>query len=274
MSNKCQDEKKNISWESFPDTQTDPDIACIRSDPALREEFLQNEQSHILRLAGHILHRPVTRSDDEWSVALFSISQAIDSYDEDKGNFWGYAAVVMRNRLTDLYRTNARHFPEISAGPEVFNGEVDEESPDFGLQCEVQSQLAHSDENLLRDEILALRDELESFGISFFDLAECSPKSKKTRWSCAQLVRAMFTPPPPLTEEMKKKKTLPIVKLIQRVKISRKLIDRYRKYLITASLILDGEYPGLGEYLSYIRQDIAERKEDFDHEACGTGTAG
>ncbi|MBQ7372283.1 MAG: hypothetical protein IJW67_10485 [Blautia sp.] len=260
MKENYQDSKNRTSRNFLMNTQTVEKIRLIKASPALREGFLQKEQTHILRLAAHILHRPVTINDDEWSVALLSVSQAIDSYDEEKGRFWGYAAIVMKNRLADLYRADARHFPEISTGPEVFDGEVDEDSPDFGLQCEIQSRLAHSEENPLRDEIFALQEELESFGISFFDLAACSPKSQKTRWNCAQLIRAMFTPPPPLTGEMRKKKTLPIKELIHRVKISRKLIDRYRKYLITASLILDGEYPGLSDYLSYVKQDISERE--------------
>ena len=273
MKEQSRNNKQHRSSGAPVSTPTDPDFRLIKSDPALREQFLLNEQRHILNLVARILQHPVTIHEDEWSVALYSVSQAIDSYDEKKGSFWGYAAIVMKSRLTDLYRSEARHFPELTAGPEIFDGEADEESPEFSLQCEVQSRLAHQEDSSLRDEILALQGELDHFGISFFDLAECSPKSQKTRLSCAQLVRAMFTPPPPLTNEMKRKKSLPIRELLQRVKASRKLIDRYRRYLIASSLILDGDYPGLASYLTYIKQDISEKEEEYRHEACRIGTA-
>ena len=221
-----------------------------------KNTFLHEEQMHILRLASRIVHKPLTYSDDEWSAALWAVSEAIDTYEEDKGDFWPYASLVMSSRLKDLYRRDARYAQEVTVRPEAFDGDVEEEDPDYLTQCEVQQHAGTQADTSLKDEILALQQELRPYGISFFDLAECSPKAEKTRLSCAQLVKAFFAPPPPLVEKLRKTGSLPVKELLSRVRISRKIVDRYRKYLITSALILDGDYPGLADYLDYIRKAL------------------
>ena len=84
--------------------------------------------------------------------------------------------------------------------------------------------------------------------ISFFDLAGNSPKAGKTKDTCVSILKAIFTPPP-LTESIKSNKSIPVKELSKRLKFSKKLTDRYRKYLIVSTLILDGDYPELSEYL-------------------------
>ena len=227
-------------------------------DPNKREVFLRDTQIYILRITSRLTNRSITTSDEEWSIALLAVSSALDSYDDSKGDFWPYAALVIKNRLTDWYRSNARLKAEISVRPEAFEGDVDEDDPDFNFQMEVREHIGVTTENTLKDEIEALQEELEDYGISFFDLAECSPRAEKTRKSCASLISSLFTPPPPLVPKMKKSRNLPIKEMLGRVKISRKIVDRYRKYLITSALILDGDYPGLADYLGYVREQIRE----------------
>ena len=221
-----------------------------------KDAFLKAEQLHILRLAQKITHKPLTTSDEEWSVALLAVLSALDSYNEEKGDFWPYAALVISSRLKDMYRSNARSSAEVPVRPEAFDGDVEEEDPDFSLQYEVQKHAAVTMDTSLRDEIEALQEELSAFGISFFDLAKSSPKAEKTRRSCADLVRAFFAPPPPLVENLRRSGVLPARELLSRSRVSRKIIDRYRKYLIASALILDGDYPGLADYLSYIKRSL------------------
>ncbi|MBQ1491974.1 MAG: hypothetical protein IIZ39_08430 [Blautia sp.] len=225
-------------------------------DKEERNQFLMREQNHILRLSAKILGHALSFSDDEWPIALGAVNEALDSYEPSKGDFWSYAALVIKSRLLDLGRGKARRAGEMSFSPEVFEGTVEEEDPDFGVQLAVQESLATSQENQLREEIMALSEELDVFGISFFDLAECSPKTAKTREGCAALIRSIFAPPPPLTDKLHKTHTLPVKEMLSRVKISRKIVDRYRKYVICGTLILEGDYPGLSEYISFVKQDL------------------
>ena len=226
------------------------------TDPDEKNRFLEHHRNRILRLTGRITGKLITESDEEWSAAFLAVSYALDTYLPAKGDFWPYVALVIRSQLGDYYRTQARHSAEVSMRPDVFEGNLEEEDPDFSVQAQVQSRIAHTADTSLRDEIIALQEELEAYDISFFDLAQCSPKAGKTRQICSELVGALFSPPPPLVPEMRRKKTLPVKKLLERAGATRKLADRYRKYLITSALILDGDYPGLAEYLDYIKKDL------------------
>ena len=215
------------------------------------DRFIRDEQQHILRLTGRVLKKHITESDDEYSIALMAVSEAVKTYDRTRGDFWSYAAFVIKSRETDYYRKNRRAGEnEIIVSPEAFGGDVEEDDPAKALQNDINQKTATETDTELKYEIEALGDKLEAYGISFFDLAECSPKAERSRKACALVLKAVFTPPP-LIDELIKSKTLPIKKILEREKVSRKLIDRHRKYLVTAALILKGDYPGIAEYIPF-----------------------
>lgn len=209
-----------------------------RMDRKERELFLDREQSRILRIASAAAKRSLTYGDDEWSEALWAVSRALDGYEERRGDFWPYAALVIRSRLRDYWRKEARYLPESPMDPE-----------------DMERIPASSEEGIpLREEIGALARELKEFGISFFDLAECSPRTGRTRKACAAAVRAMFFPTS-LMVRLRRSKKLPAGELMERCGLGRKLLERHRDYLIAAALILDGDYPALAEYLAFIREE-------------------
>ena len=77
-------------------------------DKGKKEAFLFDEQEHILRLTARILKRSVCDSDEEYSLALLAVSEAIDSFDDSKGAFWNYAALVIKRRIIDNMRKKWR----------------------------------------------------------------------------------------------------------------------------------------------------------------------
>ena len=68
---------------------------AAKASPSAKNRFLTDEARHILHLTARILKRTVSINDDEWSVALMAVSEAIDSYDQEKNDFWNYAALVV-----------------------------------------------------------------------------------------------------------------------------------------------------------------------------------
>ncbi len=225
-----------------------------RGSMEARNAFLTEEQYHVLHLTARILMRTVTMSDDEWSVALSAVSEAIDGYDEGRGHFWNYAALVMESRLRDHFRSKGRTEAELTVGPEYFSGEFDEDA-ECGLRIEIQEKTAAVVDTGLRDELDAFGDELNEYGIDLFDLPGQAPKASKTRDACARLILAFFEPPPPLTDELRRTHNLPVKGLMARTGLARKLIDKHRKYLIAAALIKDGDYPGMAEYLPAMTEE-------------------
>ena len=230
-----------------------------KGDPAKKDSFLAEEQVHILKLTSVILKKGITMSDDEYSVALIAASEAIDTYDPAKNSdFWSYAALVIRNRLADLYRRESRSL-EFAVSPHAFEGNAEADDPEFSISVEIKEKITVKSlgvNTALADEMKALEQELKEFGISYADLVSCSPKSKKTKAGCAEVLKLIFLPPP-LVEAVKRTKKLPVTEIQKKGKADRKLMERHRKYLIAATVILAGDYPKLSEYLKDIKPYVA-----------------
>ena len=144
------------------------------------------------------------------------------------------------------------------------DGDVDEEDP-TALQMEIrrkEAELSGSsaggspDKSAVRDEIEAVQELLQEYGFSFFDLADCSPKAEKTKKQCAQAVIALLEDPE-LFRRMRSTKALPTKEIIRVSGVSKKILERHRKYIIAAAEILNGEYPLLAEYMNYIRKALS-----------------
>lgn len=216
-------------------------------DERLREALIQRQERNILRIASRAKHRFVTKSDDEWSIALCAFSRAIDTYVPERGAFLPYAETLIKNSLIDAYRSEARRESEFSVPPEAFDGETDDdgENPVLGAVVQMSNR---AQDTRLKDEIAALGTQLKAFGFSFFDLTECSPSQQRTRLACAKAVRALLTRPEDI-EAMFRTRKLPMKNLVRFDGVSEKLLNRYRRYIIASIVILTGEYPILAAYI-------------------------
>ena len=193
----------------------------------------------LLACASRAVNHFVTEQDEEWSVTLQAFYEAAKGYDSTKGEFWPFASVIIRRRLTDWMRSVYRHREEEPA-------EIPETIPDKG---------SWPDQYTIKDEIEAIRGELEPYGFSFFDLAESSPKAQKSRKKCAKVI-AVLVKNKELFHTMKKTGTLPMKELIRQSGISGKVMEKHRRYIIAAAIILQGEYPLLSEYMHTVREEM------------------
>ena len=237
--------------------EMDREAVASKTDKNLRNDFIAESGSFIQRCAYRAVGHYVSRSDDEWSVALIAFDEAITRYDPEKGPFAAFAGLVIRRRMTDRLRAESKYAQEVSVEPYVLDGQTDEEPT--ALQLEVVRTSAQRAEQVrqssAKDEIEAMQGLLQGYGFSFFALAEASPKSEKTRRSCAQAVNTLLAVPG-LLEKLRSRHTLPIQELAAESAVSKKLLDRHRRYIIAAAEILDGDYPHLAEYLGYIRKAV------------------
>lgn len=221
-----------------------------------REQLILSQEQTILRTASSVCRRYVSRSDDEWSVALFAFSKAVDVYDEAKGNFLPFAQMLIRRDLIDWFRSQKNTLREVSVAPHVLEGGGEPEEDTEGVCLAVIRQSRDAGDHSLCDEIVAANEVLQDYGFRFFDLTECSPQQDKTRKECAIAIRLMLTDSD-LFEALTKSRKLPIKVLAAASGVSRKTLDRYRKYIIMAVLILDGDYPQLAEYLKFVREEAS-----------------
>ena len=224
--------------------------------PEAREKIISENEQIILRTASRFCRKFITHSDDEWSVSLCAFSRAIDIYTESKGDFLPFAQMLIKRSLTDYYRARANQKHEISVAPEIFEGNTEssdgENGSVEGTRLTVVQQCTQEYDNPLRMEILTANTMLQDYGFRFFDLVSCSPKQDRSRVECAAVVRAALKSSE-LCRKLKETKKLPVRDLCKVSGVSRKTIDRYRKYLIMAILILDDDYPYLSDYLRFIK---------------------
>lgn len=98
-------------------------------------------------------------------------------------------------------------------------------------------------------EIESLTEELSNFEISFFELAEVSPKSRKTKRLCFDAVNYIINNSE-LVDIIMNKHILPIKEITDNIKLNRKAIERHRKYMITAVIAITQDYPAIAEYFN------------------------
>lgn len=188
--------------------------------------------------------------DDELSIGLMAFVEAIKSYEKSKGSFLSFAQNVIKRRIIDYYRKERKHSNVISM-TEVM-GEYDEDSTvDLSLQQSLQEYSDKEISEYRRLEIEELKKELASWDISFFELAEASPKAEKTRKAYKDIVRFILSQEE-LVDFIKIKKYLPIAEIQKGTGIPRKKIERARKYVLAVVIINTGDYQYLRDYVDML----------------------
>lgn len=226
------------------------------ADPCLREDLIGAHEGLILRTAAVVSRRYVSKSDDEWSVALGAFSRAVDAYAPEKGDFLPFAQLLIRRALVDYFRTQRRYRQELAVAPHVLAGEgAPDEDPEGAYSAVVRESRERS-EGALREEIEAANAALLRYGFRFYDLADCSPAQERTRRECAAAIRCLLADAA-LFGELERSRKLPMRALAARSGVSKKTLDRYRKYLIMAATVLRGDYPLLAEYLKFVKEGNA-----------------
>ena len=244
------------------------DILAAREDERVFENLVAKYKTFILYQAFRAVRHFVTTGDDEWSVALGAFSEAVTSWDSEKGPFRPFAALVIRRRLADYIQTEARHSPEISVEPQLLSGEYEDEDDASGarIRSTVYEVSGYADEgstpgySAARDEIDAVRKLIEPYGFTFEDLVSCSPKADKTRKSCAAAIATLI-----ISEElfgaMRRDRQLPMKQLTESSGVDRRIIERHRRYIIAAAEIMKGDYPLIGSYLEAVKEYIEGMRE-------------
>ena len=226
--------------------QSSSQAVRAKEDGPFLERFIEAHEGFILRTASRHAGHTVTRSDDEYSVALLAFYEAVKGYDPAGGPFGAYASLVIGRRLADYYRASHRFDAEVSLAPQTFDGTVEEDAADAGVQLAVVEKLGEM-RTVCADEQFA------KYGFSFYDLASCSPKSDKTRRGCG-MAAAALSRSSVLVASLRRTHELPVRALEKERGVSARLIERHRNYIVAAALLLDGDYPVLSSYLGSIRR--------------------
>ncbi|MEO3945702.1 RNA polymerase sigma factor SigI [Gorillibacterium sp. CAU 1737] len=215
----------------------------------LRNSFVTDYQPYVAKIASGICKRYIDPArDDEFSVALSAFNEAIDGYSRDAGrSFLGFAETVIRRRLIDYFRKEERHAHSLPFS----SFETDEEGGSLQPLEIKQAVEAHESSQKAEErqsEILDFNRVLQEFDIAFADLVKASPKHADSR-QLLMKVGHQLAGDADLMRYLISRKLLPVAELTSRAGLSRKTIERNRKYIIAIALIHNGPYPFLRDYL-------------------------
>ena len=218
-----------------------------QGDSELREELIDSYKPFIAKTVSAVCKRYIHESDDEFSIGLIAFNEAIQKYSSEKGNsLLSFAEVMIKRRVIDYIRQQSRN--------QNLSFTIDNDSEEDQQRSTIEDELSLDDyrkkteQELRREEIVQFQNILKEFDLSFQDLLEQSPKHADARKNAMLVAKAMVD-----NENLKllllEKKRLPIKHLEDMVDVSRKTIERNRKYIIAIALILIGDYVYLKDYI-------------------------
>ncbi len=237
---------------SLPELLTEKIILAQQGNREVREELIAAKRSFVLNTCSRVCRRALDwNNDDELSVGLLALNEAIDSYDPGKGTgFEGHAGTVIHRRLVDHFRREER------ARRNVFldQGGEDEEGEARELPAweEAAARERYTREEEARDrvgQIALFVKELAAYGLTLDDLVGASPHHRDTRESLVRAARVLAGDPEMLSH-LRACRQVPLVALSQRCGLSRRILERGRRYIVAMTLILvSDEYPSLRYHL-------------------------
>ncbi|MGI6776528.1 MAG: RNA polymerase sigma-I factor [Acetivibrionales bacterium] len=192
--------------------------------------------------------------DDELSIALMAFVEAVKAYNSKKGGFLPFARNVIKRRLIDYFRKECRHNSVIPLS--TYYSENEEEK-DLSAELSIEKHEIDRLSEYRRMELEELKKELDKWEISFFELADASPKHRKTKKMCAEIINFLISDRK-LLSVIKNKKYLPIAEIERSTGIPRKKIERSRKYILAVIIIMTGDYQYIQDYLD---TDIVKPRE-------------
>lgn len=231
-----------------------------QGDQALLNQFIADYKPFIAKVTSRFSKRYIDPArDDEFSISLQAFHEAIMSFSSESGSsFFNFAETVIRRRLIDYVRKEQRHTGQIPYS--VFDTEDEEDNVLNPVETKQAVDQYTEEQSALtrREEILELDQALAEFGISFADLVDGSPKHADSRAMLVTIGRHLGESEE-LLQLLKTKKVLPIKQLLEDVNVSRKTLERNRKFLIAIALIHSGSYPYLREYIKSDEPEIISR---------------
>lgn len=182
-------------------------------------------------------------NDDSFSIGLIAFNEAIEKYDEDRGNFLTFASVVIKSRLIDQFRKESRRSKEVSIS-----------------QLQREDDEGHYTENIMvvegfesgietKLDLASLVHNMKDFGVSLDDLIKEAPKHQDTRKIAIEIGRHVFENRG-LCERFLRTGNLPTNEIIRDLDLSRKVVQRSRKFIIAIILILNSDLDTLKGYIS------------------------
>ena len=223
-------------------------------DLLARDHLIAAYTPFIMRTASSSSRRYLTMGrDDEVSIALMAFNEAISGFSAERSrSFFAFAETVIRRRLIDFFRKNELRSREIP----VSSFTTEDEDGELGSSPLCRAEFVKASEDVVRrdeawdrrEEIVQYRRLLSAYGIRFDDLVDDCPKHADARERAMEVAR-LVARTPEFRVHLQNKKELPLKALEGLVSVSRKTLERQRRYIIALCIIIVEDLRYLREYV-------------------------
>lgn len=219
-------------------------------DRQAREDLIRAYTPLVLRVGSQVSGRYLNVGrDEEVSVGLMALNEAIDRFDPERGaSFITFAELVIKRRLVDHYRRQKGQAEIPLSEFEVDDGEGNALQSVENRQA-IDEHLKQLEAEERKHEIIRFGKRLAEFGIKFSELVDVSPKHEDARVRAMEAAHTVAGDPL-LSQHLLTRKELPLKQLEERVDVSRKTLERQRKFIIAVALLLLEDYYHLRHYIA------------------------
>jgi RNA polymerase sigma factor len=219
-------------------------------DIQARDDLIRDYTPFILKTAASCVRRYVTLGeDDEASVALSAFNEAIDAFKSSRPGFLAFAATVIKRRLIDYYRKEARQ-REIPFS--TLNPYEDRDNCQWDPSSLSYSTLDWQEAVERRDDIENWKEVLKEFGLTLRQVISSTPKHKDARQR-AMLMASIIAKNDELRAGFFKTHQIPADELLslmpEKDRVSKKTVDRQKVYITAVAIAMSGNYPSLESFL-------------------------
>lgn len=238
--------KQNISLEEKVQLVQQGDVNLLN-------ELIGSYRPFIAKTVSSVCKKYINESDDEFSIGLIAFHEAIEKYNADKGSsLISFSEILIKRRVIDYIRRQSK-YETLSLDIGKQNGEDEYEGSAVEVQLSIDAYQNKKEEEMRKEEIVQFTEMLRQFNLTFTDLLEQSPKHMDARKN-AMMAAKILVEDSELRNHFLTKNKLPIKQLEKKVSISRKTLERNRKYIMAMSLILIGDFHYIKDYIKGVLQ--------------------
>ncbi|WP_422123689.1 RNA polymerase sigma-I factor [Planococcus sp. X10-3] len=216
-------------------------------DTQAMDHLLLSYAPFMKKTAGQVCKRFIHDQDEEFSIAMSAFHEAIEEFNEGKNaSFLTFAHMVIRRRIIDFIRKESRR----NDFAHDFHGLAEDENARSGIDAtvSVRDYTEQQQASARREEIGDYEKMLANFDLTFQDLVKASPSHEDARITAVQIAQ-LVTETEEYWDYLQEKKKLPVKEIEKLVEVSRKTIERNRKYIIAVALLLKSDLHYLKDYL-------------------------
>lgn len=215
-----------------------------------RNQLISAYIPFVLRITSQVTHRYIDQNrDDEFSIALTAFNEAIDRFDlERESSFLSFSETVIRRRLIDFFRTRSKDRNQVPWSEFDLIDDEDNVTNHAEVSTSIAQYAIEEEAQLRAYEIEEYGEELKGYDLSFGELVRISPKHADARQNAFAISRQIVADDS-LLEYVQLRKSLPLKALEGRVSVSRKTMERQRKYILAIVILLAGDFPRLQTFI-------------------------